>query len=111
MTKKQIRVFPDYCSSGVWNEHGAEVGTEVLNIDKATSIALKYWHWIWETWDIDIPDLHETPVEKWWIEEVYGEWWNDGKAIVEAIAQQNPDIDVVYAADTPEEIVKLYYGD
>lgn len=111
MTKKQIRVFPDYCSSGVWNENGAEVGTEVLNIDKTTSIALKYWHWMWEQWEIDLQIPSATPFQRSWIEQVYGEWWNDGKAIAEAIAQQNPDIDVVYEADTPEEIVKLYHGD
>lgn len=109
MTKKQIRVYPDYCSSVVWNEHGANMDESELNMDTSTRLALKYWHWMWETWDIDILELHETPVEEWWIEEIYGEWWKDGKAIVEAIAQQNPDIDVVYAADTPEEIVKLYY--
>lgn len=109
MTKKQIRIFPDYCSSGIWSETG-NMNESDINMDTATRIALRYWHVLWEQWDIDMPSLQPSFPSKQWIEGFYKEWWEDGKTIVEAIAQQNQHLDVVYMADTPEEIMELYYG-
>ena len=56
MTKKQIRIFPDYCSSGIWGETGNMCESDI-NMDTATRLALKYWHFTWEQWDIDMPSL------------------------------------------------------
>lgn len=110
MTKKQIRIFPDYCSSGVWSDVGNMDESEI-NMDTATRLALKYWHFTWEQWDIDMPSLQPHSPSKQWINGFYKEWWEDGKRIACLIASFNPDLDVVYMADTPEEIMELYYGE
>lgn len=109
MTKKQIRIFPDYCSSGIWSETGNMDESEI-NMDTATRLALKYWHWLWEVWDVDMHSLHPNPLSEVWIDKAYRQWWEDGKRITCLIASFNPDLDVVYMADTPEEIMELYYG-
>lgn len=46
----QIKVFPDHCSTGLWNtaSHG-NIDPELVGIcDPALLLALKYWHWTWE---------------------------------------------------------------
>jgi len=107
--KKQLRVFPDYCSSGLWSEIG-ETSVEAYNISTMTKLALKYWHVLWEQWDIDMPEIREGVPSKQWIHGFYREWWEDGKAIAQDIQASNPEVDVVYMADTPEEIEQLYYS-
>lgn len=47
----RIKVFPDHCSSGLWNEetYGNIDPPESVGIsDPALLLALKYWHWTWE---------------------------------------------------------------
>lgn len=107
--KKQLLVVPDYLSSGLWGETG-EVSVEAYNISPMTKLALKYWHALWEQWDIDMPEIREGVPSKQWIHGFYKEWWEDGKRITCLIASFNPDLDVVHMADTPEEIMELYYG-
>ncbi len=49
MMKPKIRVFPDYCSSGLWDDRGnldADKFESVLG--KSNLIALRYLHDIWE---------------------------------------------------------------
>lgn len=103
---KVLRVFPDYMSSALWNET-ANVDVDDYNIPPITKVALKYWNDVWESWEID---LQLTTPDKGWITHYYRQWWEDGKAIAQDIQASNPDIDVVYMADTPEEIEHLYYG-
>ena len=39
---KTIKVFPDYCSTGLWDESGAETSLEKLNInDPCANLSLK----------------------------------------------------------------------
>lgn len=106
--KKQLLVAPDYLSSGLWNENG-EASVEAYNVSSMTKLALKYWHQTWEQWDIDMPSLQPQFPSKQWIHGFYREWWEDGKTIAQSIQDAHPELDVVYMADTPEEIEQLYY--
>lgn len=48
--KIKIRMFPDYCSSGLWEweVRGHNLEPDELGVSKGLQIALKYWHWYWE---------------------------------------------------------------
>lgn len=107
--KKQLHVYPDYCSTGLW--FTGAYNPDEFNIPPMTKLALKYWHVLWEQWDIDMPSLQPQLPSKQWIHGFYKEWWEDGKAIAQDIQASNPELDVVYMADTPEEIEQLYYGE
>lgn len=108
--KEQLHVYPDYCSSGLWF-NGANYDPDEFNIPPMTKLALKYWHVLWEQWDIDMPSLQPQFPSKQWINGFYREWWEDGKVIAQSIQDAHPELDVVYMADTPEEIEQLYYGE
>lgn len=103
---KTIKIFPDYCSSGIWSEYG-NMDVSQINIDKMTELALYYWHWTWEQWEIDI-GVHEKPTKEW-LDGFYRKWWEDGAAIALEIQKQNPELFVVYDADTPEELIEYYH--
>lgn len=104
---KTIRIFPDYCSSGIWSECG-NMDVSQINIDKMTELALYYWHWTWEQWELDL-GLHAAPSKKW-LEDVYTQWWEDGTVIAREIQKQNPELFVVYDADETEELIKRFYN-
>jgi len=48
MKKETIRVFPDYCSSGLWTDTYNTEPEDLGITDKGILIALKYWHHFWE---------------------------------------------------------------
>lgn len=104
---KTIKIFPDYCSSGIWDENGASMDISEINIDKMTELALYYWHWTWEQWEIDI-GVHEKPTKEW-LNGFYRKWWEDGAVIALEIQNQNPELLVVYDADKPEDLVEHYH--
>lgn len=104
---KTIKIFPDYCSSGIWDENGASMDISEINIDDITKTALYYWHWMWEKWELDL-GLHSAPSKKW-LEDVYKQWWEDGAAIAREIQKQNPELLVVYDADKPEDLIEYYH--
>jgi hypothetical protein len=43
-----IRVFPDYCSTGLWSSTGSVSLGELGINDSILEIALRCWHQIWE---------------------------------------------------------------
>lgn len=104
---KTIRIFPDYCSSGIWSEYG-NMDVSQINIDKMTELALYYWHWTWELWEIDI-GIHEKP-SKEWLDGFYRQWWEDGAVIAREIQKQNPELFVVYDADCPNDLIEYYHS-
>ena len=109
MAKKIVKVFPDYCSSGLWDERGVGVNERKMHISKLLRIALEHWHYQWETWQIDMGS--EKPPAKVWLNIFYRHWWDNGKIIAEHLQEENPDLEIQYKADTPEELIKYFYGE
>ena len=73
VTKKIVNVYPDYCSSGLWDERGVGVDERKLNISKILRIALEHWHYQWETWQIDMGS-EKHPAEVWLNISIYRDW-------------------------------------
>lgn len=109
MTKKIVSVYPDYCSSGLWDERGVGVNERKMHISKLLRIALEHWHYQWEIWQIDMES--EKPPTKVWLNIFYRHWWNNGKTIAEHLQEENPELEIQYKADTPEELIKYFYGE
>ncbi len=62
--KATIRVFPDYCSTGIWSMT-ANISPESIGIrDHAILMALKYWHWTWEFLIVD-GKLSKSACQTW----------------------------------------------
>lgn len=109
MSKKIVKIYPDYCSSGLWDENGASMCDGEINMTPITQVALKYWHWTWEKWDID-QSLTDAPPEHW-LAGCYKDWYDDGVLVTQAIQEQNPELEIQYKADTPEELIEYFYGE
>lgn len=93
--KEVIRVFPDYCSSGLWHgRDGANMDEEefldVLN--RADLIALKYWHSAWE-WSMD--SVEGCSLSKRWQEN----WEQDGQLLVNLWNAKQDKYQFVYVGD------------
>lgn len=79
--KEIIRVFPDYCSTGLWRSRdGSNVDLNTIGIeDKALEIALILWSSNWENviaadhWKEDCTYVH-APYYEW--------WYNTGEELV-----------------------------
>ena len=55
---KTIKVFPDYCSTGLWDESGAETSLEKLNInDPCANLSLKGINKVFEYIEPDDKDV------------------------------------------------------
>lgn len=109
MGKKIVSIYPDYCSSGIWDNSGANMAKSEINMDSITQVALKYWHWVWERWELVIGK--RIAPSKPWLIEIYAMWYEDGKIITQAIQEQNPELEIQYKADTPEKLIKYFYGE
>lgn len=84
--KTEVKVFPDYCSTGLWL-NGANADPDELGISEGLQLALKYWHEIWEFGislytdsDIESPALYNQYTER---------WKTDGKKLCELMSQEN----------------------
>lgn len=90
--KKEIRVFPDYCSTGVWFDYG-NVEPQSLGISEGLQLALKYWH---DTWEFAITrwgDETLTPL----VSQRYIDRWNeDGKKLCELMSKENDKFVFIY---------------
>lgn len=106
----RIHVYPDYTSTGLWNDNGASLDDETYIQDACHRIGLKYWHFCWEQWDLDNYVMSEPP-RKDFLEYGYRKWWEDGQKLVGWVMLHYPEHQWVYEAETPEEMIKRYYGD
>lgn len=93
MTKKLVRVFPDYCSSGVWIE-GGNADPEELGISPELQIALEYWHQYWEN------VLCGEFTDDGWTPATVGEYWKqkwvtDGETLVRLMNEENSEYEFV----------------
>lgn len=95
MTEK-YRVFPDYCSTGIWSiETGANLDPEECDLTAIECVALKYWHSYWETLPNGLEsEFHDENGEflqdKWDANELrlgpyVKRWIEDGRKIVDSI--------------------------
>jgi hypothetical protein len=96
---RTIKVFPDYCSSGLW-EDGANIDKSEFDgmVPETALIALKYWHWIWEVCQDDDYNLTFSP--RW-----HRQWWEDGKDIIDCLNRHTEhfhDIQFIYDVKEPE---------
>lgn len=95
--KPKIRVFPDYCSSGLWDVEGVnldEAGFETV-LGTSNLLALKYWHNIWE-FEIACFDDSEKPRVS---EEYIKEWDEDGQKLVEQFNKCQDTYEFVYCGE------------
>lgn len=79
---RTIHVFPDYCSTGLWENHvnmDESYFTEAL--DPTDFIALKYWHNVWEFNVNDGTPGNDTDKLR---PSYWRQWGKDGKAMVDS---------------------------
>ena len=80
-----FRIFPDFCSTGIWEIDGPSVDTKTAGLNSLEKIALHYWH---EYWELTIPqpdDYEEETYKKLmvnWKPHIL-RWIESGKEIVE----------------------------
>lgn len=95
MTKKIAKVFPDYCSTGVWVD-GANADPEFLGVSIGLRIALDYWHQYWEgalSGDWDENGHIPSKVGEFWKQR----WVEDGKILVQLMNEENDEYKFVVA--------------
>lgn len=92
MTKRVIKVFPDYCSSGLWDERGCNCSPDEFKISSGLQIGLEYWHDYWESnlvqWDDD-GELVNVDVRYW------NKWRQDGRTLIDAMNAENSEFTFV----------------
>lgn len=97
MTKEIIRVFPDYCSSGVWGsgDNRGNMDPEELGISEGLQLALKYWHDYWEATIVQFDENGESiRIGQYYIDK----WITDGKKLCELMTAENDRYEFVYVA-------------
>lgn len=93
--KPKIKVFPDYCSSGLWE---AETGVNLSEhkfedlLGKSNLLALKYWHCLWE-FNIACFADNEQPKAS---ERFIAEWNEDGKELVKQFNLCQDQFEFIY---------------
>lgn len=97
--KTKIRVFPDYCSSGLWEHpHGANLDESDVEhvVPKVIMIALKYWHRTWEGSEEYWTDHVDSKAVQRYVEQ----WQQDGKDIVQAMNECQDEFEFIYVEGT-----------
>lgn len=93
MSKKQINVFPDYLSTGLWDpDSGANLDPDDLDIPKGHQLALTYWHEMWE--------FGMTGADKKMSERYYQRWVRDGKLLCDLLTAENDKYEFVFKQNT-----------
>lgn len=79
---KTVRIFPDYCSSGIWTDEGNTSLTCLGIQDDVIEIAMRNWHNVLEY--ILVEDCR-----KLFSDEFYKKWVKDGEKIVTYLNNQH----------------------
>lgn len=91
---RTIKVFPDYGSSGLWENHVNLDESEFEGVLSHTDLmALKYWHYAWEWNNNDgTPgnDRDKVPFRFW------AQWGIDGMDMVDAWNMKQSEFKFVY---------------
>lgn len=61
---KIVKVFPDYCSTGLWLEHRNVSLDEISIEDTLLEVALRNWHQVWEL-EITTDKLSVNGINTW----------------------------------------------
>lgn len=96
--KTIVKVFPDYCSSGVWLD-GYNCDPDELEVSPALQLALKYWHEAWEFIIAEDTDDFgdDHPIMKKKMTDAYvARWHEDGRKLVEMMSAENDKYEFVY---------------
>lgn len=89
--KPFVRVDCDFGADGLWNERGAALRPENLNLSPALCVALRAWQAHYEEYGPD----GSTPHFDWEAHE------HIGRQIAALVQAERPDLKVVYAGDEP----------
>lgn len=101
-----IKVFPDYCSSSLWNsDTGEMISYAELGLSDADSKRLTEWRFLWEDFNnLSILDeLEETDKSHEIPFEIVIKWYYDGIDIVNQLNKNYPDYIFKYDVDDPKE--------
>lgn len=108
MPKIIIKVFPDYCSTGLWigytdedRKNGCPNGCgsiepDELGVSEGLQLALKYWHEIWEgfsSFDDDgncIQHYSDFYIDR---------WKEDGRSLAKLMSAENDKYEFIYRED------------
>ena len=95
---RTITIYPDYCSSGLWNEDGANMCESAMEgiIPEELMMLLKYWHW---TWEFFINDEEVSPRPS---HEAKMIWYEDGQKIVDAFNKCLTNVTHKFVYGVPE---------
>lgn len=85
--KPKIRVYPDYMSSGLWDESGTNLDEDKFRdlLGYSNMMALRYWH---ETWEF----LGEFGMSS----SYWQRWQEDGRKLVEEFNKCQDKYEFVY---------------
>ena len=91
MAKEIVKIFPDYCSSGVWDSNGCNCDPDEFGISPGLRIALKYWHDFWEYQIANISsDAAGNPIIEALVpERLINQWREDGHKLAELMSAEN----------------------
>lgn len=91
-----IKVFPDYCSSGLW-EGGANCDESEFEgvLNASDFVALKYWHFIWECFADDGCSTKLVKLSP----SFWEQWVKDGKDMVDGWNTKQDVFKFVYKGD------------
>lgn len=107
MTKRQVDVFPDYTSTGLWLvstkeerklhesswEHVSICPSDVF-VSPTLQLALKYWH---DMWEFCIAHQYSESDTKFAMSKSYvDKWKEDGKKLAELMSAENQNYEFVY---------------
>jgi len=96
MMKIKIRVFPDYCSSGLWgfppNHTNLDESQFADIIPEIIMIALKYWHRVWELTADYMAEDGVTSMSMSYRKK----WDEDGQKIVDAMNKCQSEYEFIY---------------
>jgi len=78
--RKLIELFPDYCSTGLWEPGGGcNLDPAELGISQSLQMLLKYWHKYWElNLENDVwTDKADRPPDPYWRKRAIAIWVAD----------------------------------
>lgn len=90
--KEVIRVFPDYCSSGLWHgRDGANMDEEAFLdvLTRSDLLALKYWH---SAWECAVDSMEGCSLSKRWQDM----WEQDGQTLIDLWNAKQDKYEFVY---------------
>lgn len=89
-------VFPDYCSTGLWDKESGRMAEIPDWLPEVVKIAIKYWHL---TWELFVSCGYMPDDAPRCSKEFFDDWQRDGvelTAVMNSFAGQIQDVNVVF---------------